>query len=187
MLYKKRPDTKRKMKQTMRDTNRLRHVSVRLLCTHCSPAFWPQTRSVGSVGSAAPSGEEAEEPQTLEWTTRSGRGGSWGGGGSERRRWWRGRQVAAARRCDQRRKKERRDGGEKKLVSGVGSPVERRRTENQTAGARKSNICHDVERLATPIKRHIWALRISRQKELSVLERAALCWRHDVTLHRCQL
>lgn len=34
--------------------------------TYCSPAFWPQSRSEGSAGSAAPLEEEAEEPQTLE-------------------------------------------------------------------------------------------------------------------------
>lgn len=34
--------------------------------TYCSPAFWPQSRSEGSVGSAGPLEEEAEELQTLE-------------------------------------------------------------------------------------------------------------------------
>lgn len=34
--------------------------------TYCSPAFWPQSRSKGSVGWAGPLEEEAEEPQTLE-------------------------------------------------------------------------------------------------------------------------
>lgn len=36
------------------------------LSTYCSPAFWQQSRSEGSVGSAGPLEEEAEEPQTLE-------------------------------------------------------------------------------------------------------------------------
>lgn len=37
-----------------------------VLSTYCSPAFWLQSRSEGSVGSAGPRGEEVEEPQTLE-------------------------------------------------------------------------------------------------------------------------
>lgn len=37
-----------------------------LSTTYCSPAFWPRSRSGGSVGSAGPQEEEAEEPQTLE-------------------------------------------------------------------------------------------------------------------------
>lgn len=41
------------------------HGSV-CISTYCSPAFWPQSRSEGSVGSAGPWEEEAEEPQTLE-------------------------------------------------------------------------------------------------------------------------
>lgn len=45
------------------------HISVcfcLLSTTYCSPAFWPQSRSGGSVGSAGPQEEEVEEPQTLE-------------------------------------------------------------------------------------------------------------------------
>lgn len=41
--------------------------------TYCSPAFWPQSRSEGSVGSAGPLEEEAEEPQTLEQQHPEGR------------------------------------------------------------------------------------------------------------------
>lgn len=37
-----------------------------LSTTYCSPAFWPRSRSGGSVGSAGPQEEEVEEPQTLE-------------------------------------------------------------------------------------------------------------------------
>lgn len=36
------------------------------LFTYCSPAFWPQSQSEGSEGSAGPQEEEVEEPQTLE-------------------------------------------------------------------------------------------------------------------------
>lgn len=45
------------------------HISVcfcLLSTTYCSPAFWPRSRSGGSVGSAGPQEEEVEEPQTLE-------------------------------------------------------------------------------------------------------------------------
>lgn len=66
------------------------HISVcfcLLSTTYCSPAFWPRSRSGGSVGSAGPQEEEAEEPQTLEPQqsgSRSGRetesnGGVWTG------------------------------------------------------------------------------------------------------------
>lgn len=39
-------------------------VSAALLSTYCSPAFWPQSLSEGSVVSAGPLAG-AEEPQTL--------------------------------------------------------------------------------------------------------------------------
>lgn len=54
------------------------HISVcfcLLSTTYCSPAFWPRSRSGGSVGSAGPQEEEVEEPQTLE-PQQSGRGSS---------------------------------------------------------------------------------------------------------------
>lgn len=46
--------------------HKCRCISMYALGTYCSPAFWPQNRSEGSVGSAGPWEEEVEEPQTLE-------------------------------------------------------------------------------------------------------------------------
>lgn len=87
---------KQQTTKSMRGTNRrtLAHVSVQAWCTYCSPAFWPQIRSEGSVGSAAPSGEEAEEPQTLETATRSGRRGAVSGGGGGEAGGWRRQEGA---------------------------------------------------------------------------------------------